>query len=338
MRAPILALMVLLQALTLSADPDDEIGLGLYRLGFPGNSHRDFDLGLTADSPGRFRLFEDTSPPPATKRSSDEPTTGLRNALRSDSQYTPSSLDKLELELVERSLRLEVARRHMELEQQRVYDGGPTGPATSQALMLDPAGWAHLFSRLRGALRKKAPPGARVPLDHALKLVVRETDGGSPEEIVVLPMVLGYVGDPVHASCDPAGRCPVPALPSESSTLLVRGRGAAIVTVGPNDPGALVTLRPTGVLRFEPTESAEDGAWRVRVTDLESGAPVPVIRWQNPGRGPWTPVPRTGLVLLLPAGSYKVDSLVPARPNCAVEVKVDVDEVTKYLLPFVGCR
>ncbi|MFV2072923.1 MAG: hypothetical protein ACC742_09770 [Thermoanaerobaculales bacterium] len=338
MRAAILVLTVLFQASTLLADSGDKLRLDLQSVNLRRPPDPDFELGLTADSAGRFRLFEDATPPPATERSSDTPTAGLRHTLRSDDQHAPSSLEELELELVERRLRLGAARRHMGLEQQRVYDGGPTGPATSQALMLDPAGWANLFGRLRGALRKKAPPGARVPLEHDLTLVVRETDGNPPGEIVVLPMALGYVGNPVHASCDPAGRCQVAALPSEPSTLLVRGRGAAIVTVGRNDPGALVTLRPTGVLRFDPTGSAEDGAWRVRVTDLESGAPVPVIRWQNPDRGPWTPVPRTGLVLLLPAGSYKVESAAPARPKCAVEIKVDVDEVTKYLLPPVACR
>lgn len=336
MRAAILALTMLFQASTLLADSGDKLTLGLQSVDLRENLDRDFELGLTGSPsvpPRRYWLFEDTSPPPATKRSSDTPTTGLRHILRSDGQHAPSSLEELELELVERRLRLGAARNHMELEQQRVYNGGPTGPASSQALMLDPAGWARVFGGLRAALRKKGLPGGRISLEHELNLVVRETDGSPPREIVVLPMAIGYVGNPVHASCDPAGRCQVPALPSESSTLLVRGRGAAILTVGQNDPGALVTLRPTGVLRIEPTGPAEENMWRVRVTENESGATVPVIRWQNPGRGPWTPVPRTGLVLLLPAGVYKLETSGPGRQSWTVEAEVAADEVVVVGLP-----
>jgi len=327
MRAAILILTVLFQAPTLLADSGDKLGLDLHTVSLQKTQDAAFELGLTKSPPRQFRLFHDTSPPPATKQSGDTPTTGLRHTLRSDGQHAPSSLKELEFELVERRLRLGAARRHMELEQRRVYNGGITGPASSQALMLKPAGWARLFGGLRAALRKKEPLGAQVPLEHELNLVVRETDGGPPGEIVVLPMALGYVGNPVHASCDPAGRCQVPGLPSESSTLLVRGRGAAILSVGRTDPGALVTLKPTGVLRIEPSEFAEEKMWRVRVIENESGATVPVIRWQNPGRGPWTPVPRTGLVLLLPAGVYKLEISGPGRQLWAVEAEVAADKV-----------
>ena len=336
MRAAILALTVLFQTSTLLADSGDQLRLDLQSVDLREDPDRGFELGLNqspSTTPIRYRLFKDTGPLRGTKRSRDDPTTGLRHVLRSDGQHAPSSLEELELELVERRLRLGAARRHMELEQRRVYNGGPTGPASSGGLILDPAAWARLFRGLRGALRKTEPRGARVPLEHDLTLVVRETDGSPPGEIVVLPMALGYVGNTVHATCSLAGRCPVAALPSESSTLLVRGHGAAILTVGPDDPGALVTLRPTGVLHIEPTSSTEAGTWRVRVIDHKSGALVPVIRWQNPGRGPWTPVPKTGLLLLLPAGTYSVEASGPARPSGTVEAEVAEDEVVVVGLP-----
>jgi hypothetical protein len=82
-----------------------------------------------------------------------------------------------------------------------------------------------------------------------------------------------------------------------------------------------IRLRPVGWLRLR-SAGAET---RVRVTDADTGLVVPVNRWLNPGRGEWVPLTSAGLPLLLPIGTYVVESTRIQGPpmRSLIQVKAD---------------
>ncbi len=156
---------------------------------------------------------------------------------------------------------------------------------------------------------RKLPAAALLPRDAEVTLVVRDTDGGPPQSISVVPLTDGWVGETLHASCDGSGRCFVNGLPGAPSTLLVRGEGAAVVPWRPTDRGLTIRLRPTGTVRLVPPFLERCRPPTVRVVDEASGLVVPVLRWLNPKRGSWVPLHRASLPLVVPVGVYRVEVL-----------------------------
>jgi hypothetical protein len=90
--------------------------------------------------------------------------------------------------------------------------------------------------------------------------------------------------------------------------LISSGGGAALVTLPVPNVETAVALRTTGSVRVATTAGEE---WRVRVVSVESGLPVPVGPWQNPGRGDWVTVRGGVLALRVPAGQYVVQGVAP---------------------------
>ena len=145
--------------------------------------------------------------------------------------------------------------------------------------------------------------------EQRLRLLLRDEDGGIPDQVQLLPMRGGRVDDPVWVTCDRAGRASVASLPAGAYAFFIAsGGGAVLLTLPVPSVETAVALRPTGVVRVA-TPAGE--AWRVRVVAAESGLPVPVGPWQNPGRGDWVPVRGGLLVLRVPAGEYAAQGVAP---------------------------
>jgi protocatechuate 3,4-dioxygenase beta subunit len=142
-----------------------------------------------------------------------------------------------------------------------------------------------------------------------LRLLLREEDGSAPDQVQLLPVRGGRVDDPVWVTCDRAGRASVASLPAGAYTFFISsGGGAALVTLPVPNVETAVALRATGTLRAATPVGEE---WRVRVVSVESGLPVPVGPWQNPGRGDWVAVRGGVLALRVPAGTYLVQGIAP---------------------------
>ena len=142
-----------------------------------------------------------------------------------------------------------------------------------------------------------------------LRLLLREEDGSAPDQVQLLPVRGGRVDDPVWVTCDRAGRASVASLPAGAYTFFITsGGGAALVTLPVPNVETAVALRATGTVRVATTVGEE---WRVRVVSAESGLPVPVGPWQNPGRGDWVAVRGGVLALRVPAGQYAVQGIAP---------------------------
>jgi hypothetical protein len=110
-------------------------------------------------------------------------------------------------------------------------------------------------------------------------------------------------------TCDRAGRASVASLPAGTYTFFISsGGGAALVTLPVPNVETAVALRATGSVRVATTVGE---AWRLRVVSVDSGLPVPVGPWQNPGRGDWVVVRSGVLALRVPAGGYVVQGVAP---------------------------
>jgi len=145
--------------------------------------------------------------------------------------------------------------------------------------------------------------------EQRLRLIVRESDGGVPDQIQLLPVRAGRVDDPVWVTCDRDGRASVASLPAGAYTFLVSsGAGAALVALPVPNVETTVVLRATGTLRA--TVPVEE-TWRIRAVSAESGLAVPTNPWQNLGRGEWVEVRSGVLPLRVPAGAYLVQGVAP---------------------------
>ena len=342
MRAAVLVLLVLsiLSVITEGSEPPSKPDP--QNSNFQDRQKRHFDLALndlSLDNPQRFSLFELPPPPKAPRTPSGKSQTKLNYSLVSAANDPLTPFNSLSQELVKRRQMMSSVQRHIRLEERRVYAGNPVALPPPGTLM-SIEGLVNLYKTLRKALKKlkKLPAGAKVPLDHNLTLVVNDIDDLPTREIVVLPMTLGYVGDPVHANCDISGRCPLSNLPTGDITLLVRGRGAKLITVRANDNGGFINLRPTGTVKFSLQSHNKRRTWRVRLTDANKGIELPVNRWKNPRRDDWTSIPKSGLMLFVPAGVYEVEVQGPDGLTCDFEVEVKADETIHAILPPPTCR
>lgn len=181
-----------------------------------------------------------------------------------------------------------------------VYGGG---------VGIDPIALVHLIIEWWEAEKlKQLPAGASLPRNGTLTLRVSEPGGGPPDQISVIPLTEGWIGDVVHAGCDDRGRCVAEGLPSASSTLLVRGNGESLVRWDHSQPELFVVLKPTGWLQITPRQHSGICCPIIRVLDQDSEAIVPIIRWINPGREDWVRVPPSGLRLTLPEGRYRIQT------------------------------
>jgi hypothetical protein len=183
------------------------------------------------------------------------------------------------------------------------------GGAVGTVGYLDFVALAHLIIEWWKAEKlKQLPAGASIPLDATLTLRVSEPGGGLPDQISVIPLTEGWIGDVVHAGCDDRGRCVVEGLPSASSTLLVRGNGESLVCWDHFQPELFVVLKPTGWLQVIPKQHSGICCPIIRVLDQDSEAIVPIMHWINPGREDWVRVPPSGLRLTLPEGRYRIQT------------------------------
>jgi len=145
--------------------------------------------------------------------------------------------------------------------------------------------------------------------EQRLRLLLREEDGGIPDQVQLLPVRGGRVDDPVWVTCDRTGRASVASLPAGAYTFFISsGGGAALVTLPVPNVETAVALRATGSVRVATTVGEE---WHIRVVSVDSGLPVPVGPWQNPGRGDWVVVRSGVLALRVPAGGYVVQGVAP---------------------------
>jgi hypothetical protein len=186
---------------------------------------------------------------------------------------------------------------------------------------------------------RRQPPGALVTRTQRATLQVREADGSMPEEINVLPLIQGWVADVIPASCV-EGRCRVDGLPDRACTLLVRGRGAALVALHRFDVESYVVLRPVGWLRLIPGRPSDvEEPVRVRLVAAASGLTTPVIRWLNPERGETCPLPNRGLPLLLPEGEYRVEQRAGDGSIHSLAITVTPGRKTELVItPPAGIR
>jgi hypothetical protein len=217
--------------------------------------------------------------------------------------------------------------RHLAIELDRILTGQPWGRVPA-AIMFDAVAIAEavggMVRRWRDA---RLPPAARLPRDGSAVVRIREATGPPPDTISVVPLVDGWVGETVHGVCDAAGTCEVTDLPSAPSTLLVIGRGGAVVAY-PGERTVLdVTLRPLGRLSLDPVRPDAE----IRIRDAASELVVPVVRWLNAGRGEWLELDDEG-VLYLPEGRYLIETRA-GMVRTVRAVRVDAEVTTELELP-----
>ncbi|MCP4902085.1 MAG: hypothetical protein GY906_34395, partial [bacterium] len=174
--------------------------------------------------------------------------------------------------------------------------------------------------------------GSQITRDRELTLLVHEADGSVPENISVIPLTDGYVGDALGASCNPDGRCRLSGLPTQESTLLVRGSGAALIRLNSPHPEAAVRLHPVVKLRIRPTSTWEHGAIRYRLISDSIDGTVPIIRWLNPDRDSWFEVPAHGLSLYLPSGDYRLEVAADDSPLRVIPIHLDSEDFVEVAL------
>jgi hypothetical protein len=179
----------------------------------------------------------------------------------------------------------------------------------------------------------KLPPGASIPLESTLTLVVRDIDGIAPGYISVLPLTDGWIGDALHTNCDDRGHCVVTGMPSASSTLLVRGQGGSVVRWDHALPEISVRLKPTGLLQIDPVKQSGACCPVVRVLDERSHAIVPIIRWVNRDREEWIRLPKMGLTINIPEGQYRVQTS-ESDEESYILAEVSADRVTRVEVAY----
>ena len=141
-----------------------------------------------------------------------------------------------------------------------------------------------------------------------LTLIVRDADGGVPDQVFLTPMRNGQVFDTIWVRCDREGRAVVTTLAPGVYTLRVGSwQGAAIIRAAVPGPDTGVRLSPTGTLVVAAPPGP--GSWRVRL--VTGGLVVPMPSWQGLSGGEWTEIGQAGLRLSVPAGSYTVQAMRP---------------------------
>lgn len=173
-------------------------------------------------------------------------------------------------------------------------DGSYTVRATAPGYTPDETPTALSMGRSREVTLALEP-------EQRLVLLLREADGAPPDQVMVVPMREGRVEDPLWLRCDGEGRAIVTSLLPGVFTLLVTGRGAALIRLAFPGAEAVVQLRQSGRLSIIPLR---EGATRVRLVGAVTGLTVPVMPWQNPGRGEWVELLGSTLNVRLPAGTY----------------------------------
>ena len=219
----------------------------------------------------------------------------------------------------------------------RTYEGGLVGAYGGGGGMLGAVSVVALARLIiRGwELYKlgKLPPGASIPRESTLTLVVRDIDGIAPGYISVLPLTDGWIGDALHTNCDDRGHCVVTGMPSASSTLLVRGQGGSVVRWDHALPEISVRLKPTGLLQIDPVKHSGACCPVVRVLDERSHAIVPIIRWVNRDREEWIRLPKNGLTINVPEGQYRVQTSESNEENYIL-AEVSADRVTRVEVAY----
>lgn len=336
------ALLFLLIALAQQARAEDEdaadstqqeeaaTGFSMHLTERDDNSAGGFRLCLAEDTLDPVPPAEVSSLPPLTLSSLSEPDYEAPNPLNGDfaeelrKMRWPDGVGRM--------------GHHVVSEQARVMSGGLKGLFRASGESIDgslgvPIDFVAIGRIIgkwwRSRQENRRPEGARLPRDATLHLVVREADGSVPNQISVLPLTVGWIGEAMPGSCDQQGRCTVEGLPGATSTLLVRGSGAAIVAAHRFDRELPVTLRPAAWLKLEP---ASDARPLVRIVDETTRLTVPVIRWMNPERGEWVTLTAAGLPLLLPAGTYTVEVTSPGDDVTRHQIAVAPGTRTELVL------
>jgi protocatechuate 3,4-dioxygenase beta subunit len=147
--------------------------------------------------------------------------------------------------------------------------------------------------------------------DTTTVLVVREADGLSASRISIQSLGGGILGPSIWSLCSADGRCEVNDLPRGRWTLLVQGRGSALVVADVPHAEIPVRLRVAGELKITAPDDESGASWQVRLSEAATGIVVPVHQWYNPGRGEWVPVRASGLDLRLPEGAWRIEAYAP---------------------------
>ena len=147
--------------------------------------------------------------------------------------------------------------------------------------------------------------------DTTTVLVVREADGLSASRISIQSLGGGILGPSIWSSCSADGRCEVNDLPRGRWTLLVHGRGSALVVADVPHAEIPVRLRVAGELKITAPHDESGASWQVRLSEAATGIVVPVHQWSNLGRGEWVPVRASGLDLRLPEGAWRIEAYAP---------------------------
>ena len=219
----------------------------------------------------------------------------------------------------------------------RTYEGGLVGAYGGGGGMI---GTVSVVALARLIIRAwelyklgKLPPGASIPLESTLTLVVRDIDSIAPGYISVLPLTDGWIGDALHTNCDDRGHCVVTGMPSASSTLFVRGQGGSVVRWDHALPEISVRLKPTGLLQIDPVKQSGACCPVVRVLDERSHAIVPIIRWVNRDREEWIRLPKKGLTINIPEGQYRVQTS-ESDEESYILAEVSADRVTRVEVAY----
>lgn len=174
------------------------------------------------------------------------------------------------------------------------FDKLPSGRFTLRAMA---AGYSpkELSVEVGGA--QLTPLRVALAKEQALDLLVRGADGSVPDSVLILAGT-GSSRLAAWVNLDREGRGLVTSFPAGEHFCLVRGNGAALVTLRVPSQ-ATVQLQPTGKLRLY----AGDKEVRLALT-LPSGTPLPSGRAEADG---FFPLPAKGQTWFeLPAGEYQL--------------------------------
>ncbi len=179
------------------------------------------------------------------------------------------------------------------------------------ALRVEASGYAPGEATARLSMGRAGDVEVALEPEQRLDLVLREPDGTVPDTAMLLPMRDGRVDDAIWLLCDREGRATVTTLPPGTYTMLVIGRGAALLRVTVPTVEVPVQLQLAGRLVVMPPVERGGGSWRVRVV-AGGGVTVPISPWSNPGRTEWVTPGGNPLSLRVPAGGYVVEAIGPA--------------------------
>jgi protocatechuate 3,4-dioxygenase beta subunit len=199
------------------------------------------------------------------------------------------------------------------------------------ALRVEASGYAPGEATARLSMGRASDVEVALEPEQRLDLILREPDGAVPDTAMLLPMRDGRVDDAIWLRCDRDGRATVTTLPPGGYTLLVIGRGAALLRVTVPSVEVPVQLQPGGRLVVMPPVESGGGNWRVRVV-AGGGVAVPVSPWANPGRSEWITPGGNPLTLRLPAGGYVVEAIAPAGTTQQHETTVPPEDTVTLLL------